>query len=545
MAQFQFNKFAGSVPRLVDHLVGETAAAEAIDCKFHDGSLQSWREPKLVQALDPETTTVYPYNCCYLEFAGCVDVAEGPVTCERLYTTGDQDWPAVMTFDDTENPCTPTIRRLGLPCPDTAPSFIPGSLAGTAEKDAEGRSYAYQFVNSFGERSSLSRASQPQMVRDGQPVVVSGWVLPPAIEQWDIVAVRIYRTVSGYQTGLEEANVLDSTWMLVAEIDPTDVSYLDSAYNESLDTALEEDVVLPPPAGLRGMSMIRSMNTLAGYVGSKLYFSVNNNYHNWRDFLTLDHVICGIAESNGLIYVATEGNPYVVVGKTDCQDGACREAIMLGETLPMVGCGNKRIAPTVFGAVYPTHEGMVALSGQNNPEVITTALYAEDDWFQMVPQSLLPVAHDGYLFVFGVRKSFVMKLPTSMAKGWEYDTHSNLSDLDVRDAFVTATGDLMMVKGNQLVEWNRGLVKRPHLWRSPMVVTTPPIPFTGGIVHASKGDEQVRVYVNDMLALDQTVRVKETVMLPRWAKGEEWQVVLTGTAQVKLVAFANNMKVFR
>lgn len=543
MARFGFNRFAGSVPRLADHLVGETAAAEAIDCKFHDGTLQSWREPKLVQALDPATTTVYAYKCCYLEFAGCVDVAEGPVTCDRLYTTGDQPWPAVMTLEGED--CTPTIRRLGLPCPDTAPSVVPGSLAGTHEKDSEGRSYAYQFVNSFGERSALSRASAPQMIRDGQPVVVTGWALPPSGDQWDIAALRIYRTVTGHQSGLEDVNVLDTVWMLVAEIDPTDVSYTDTIYNENLDTALEEDVVLPPPADLQGITMIKSMNTLAGFSGRRLYFSVNNSYHNWRDFLTLDHVICGIAESNGMIYVATEGNPYVVVGKTDCQEGACREAIMYGERLPMAGCGNKRITPTVFGAVYPTHEGMVALSGNNNPEIITAPLYSEDDWFQLVPQSLIPVAHDGYLFAFGAVRSFVMKLPTTLAKGWEYDLHSNLSDTDVRDAFVTSNGDLMLVKPGELVEWNRGLTLRPHLWRSSELVTTPPLPMAGGVIHCSMGVERVQLRVDRYDVIDQNVVGNTVMTLPRWAKGETWQITLSGTARVSLIQFTNTMKEFR
>lgn len=542
MARFGFTRFAGSVPRLADHLVGELAAAEAVDCKFHDGALQSWREPKVVTALDPGTTTVFAYKCCYLEFTGCVDVAEGPVTCDRLYTTGDQDWPAVVTIDEN---CEAVVRRLGLPCPDTALSVVPGALTGTHEKDSEGRSYAYQFVNSFGERSALSRASAPQMIRDGQPVVVTGWALPPSADQWDIAAVRIYRTVTGHQTGLEDVNALDTTWMLVDEIAPDAVGYTDTRYNEELDTALEEDVVLPPPAGLQGITMVRSMNTLAGFVGNRLYFSVNNNYHNWRDYLTLDHNICGIAESNGLIYVATEGNPYVIVAKTDCQEGACREAVMLGEKLPMTGCGNKRIAATAFGAVYPTHEGMVALSGNGNPELLTAPLYSEDDWFQLVPQSLLPVAHDGYLFVFGAVKSFVMKLPTTMAKGWEYDSHSNLSDTDVRDAFTTANGDLMLVKPGELVEWNRGLTLRPHKWVSAEIVNTPPLPMTGGVIHSAGGLERVQLRVDRYDALDQNV-VRDAVMtLPRWAKGSRWQITLTGTAHVRLVQFANSMKEFR
>ena len=77
MAKKAFNSFKGSVPRMAAHLVSEQSAAVAMDCRFDHGTLQSWREPRLMQELAADTRTVYDHECCTLEFAGCVDAAKG------------------------------------------------------------------------------------------------------------------------------------------------------------------------------------------------------------------------------------------------------------------------------------------------------------------------------------------------------------------------------------------------------------------------------------------------------------------------------------
>jgi len=278
-------------------------------------------------------------------------VAEGAATCRRLYTTGDQPWPAVMSL--TED-CEMSIRRLGLPCIYDAPSVLPGAMNGAPEKNTEFRSYAYQYVDTFGNRSALSLGSEVAEIRDGQSVMVSGFVLPSDLS-WDIAGIRIYRTASGYQTGLEDANVLDTVWMFVAEIPTGQAAYVDTLLNESLASALEEDEIRPPPADLLGLTAISSMNALAGFVGNTLHFSSPNNYHDWRDYLTLDDNIQGITESNGVIYVMTDGRPYAVAATGDCRTVACRSVIRFDQVLPAVGFGNQRIIPTSFGAVYVTH----------------------------------------------------------------------------------------------------------------------------------------------------------------------------------------------
>jgi len=540
MAKIAFNSFKGSVPRMAPHLVSEQTAAVAVDCRFDHGTLQSWREPRLMAALLPSTRTVYDHECCTLEFDGCVDVVEGAATCRRLYTTGDQPWPAVMSLAED---CTMSIRRLGLPCIYDAPDMLPGAMNGAPEKNTEFRSYAYQYVDSFGNRSALSLGSPVTEVRDGQTVLVSGFVLP-SDPTWDVAHLRIYRTTSGYQTGLEDANVMDTVWMFVAEIPASAPSYVDNLLNESLASALEEDEIRPPPADLLGLTAIASMNALAGFVGNTLHFSSPNNYHDWRDYLTLDDNIQGITESNGVIYVMTDGRPYAVAAIGDCRTVACRSVLRFDEVLPAVGFGRRQIVPTTFGAVYVTHEGIVALQGKSPPKLLTSPLYAPDDFYKLVPRSLVLATHDGYLFAFGGLKSFVMKLHGVLNEGWDADTHSQLSDTDVSYAYVTRQGQFLLIKNHQLVEWNRGLVLRPHQWTSGEAVVSPPVPMAAGLIHLEQGWEHIVVKVDGRNVLDRDILKTQEFSLPRWAKGQRWQIQLEGIATVKLVSLADSMRGF-
>lgn len=531
-----FKRFSGSVPRMAPHLLGGDTAAVALDCKLWHGRLESWREPLAVRALAATVGTVFQYACCWIEFEGCVDVAQGPTTCRKLFTTGDMPWPAVMEVDT--NSCTVTKRRLGIPCAYGAPSVMLG--AATASRNVEGRSYAYQYVNDDGEKGALSQASDAQLVHDGQQVIISGWEVPDP--SWGVTKVRIYRTVSTHQMGREPGNVLDTTWMFVGEAPINAASFTDTVWNIDLLTALEEDIATPPPAGLRGMIHIDSMNVLAGFVGNRLWFTENNSYHHWPYYLDLDDNICALTESNGMIYVATDGAPYAVTGAVDCKNAGCREAVKLPTRLPMVGCGNRRMAALPQGAVYPSHDGLVALSGNSMPALITHPLYAPDDWQALEPSTVTPVVHGGKLFVFARGGSFVVQVPNGPESGWQLDLHSTLSDRNVRDAFVSRNGDLFLHKPSGVFQWDRGSALRPHLWRSPEIVSPLPVNFAAAHLYHQNGSESVKIVAEGKTVLDREVLSAKVFRLPMWGFGSRWQIELTGTSSVSLFSIASSMR---
>lgn len=533
MAAYTIKRFGGSTPRVAGHLLGEAVAGLALDCKLWHGTLESWREPQLIRSVAEGTRTSVLYDCCWVDFNSAVDVAYGPVNCKKIFTTGSQPWPAVHTFDG----CTMTVSRLGVPCADRAPSTFGGSPAG---KSTEGRAYAYQYRNAAGERGSLSQASTAMLAADGQAIVVSGWEVPDV--SWGVTHVRIFRSVSGHQTGREAGNVLDTVWMYVGEAAINAASFTDTVFNEDLIEALEEDIANPPPAELRGMIWIKSMNALAGFVGKRVYFSENNSYHHWPYYLDLDDNVCALTESNGTIYAATDGAPYAITGAVDCANAGCRQAVRLPAIYPMVGCGNRRMAAVPQGAVYPTHDGLVALSGAGIPQLLTQPLYAPDDWHKLYPESVIPVHFNGRLFVFARERGFVLTLANGPESSWPLDGHSELSDTGVVDAFVSRAGEFFIVKDGAVYQWDRGAVLRPHSWKSPEIVTPTMLSFGAGRLWHEHGEEQVKIKVDGRTVLDRGVISSRVFRLPMWAEGSVWSVELQGTATVKLFSMATSMK---
>jgi hypothetical protein len=531
-----FRRFGGSIPRLAQHLLGADNAAMALDCKFWHGTLDPWRQPRLEHEVADSVMGIFQHGCCWFEYPTCIDVAEGPPGCPEVYVTGAEDYPVVITFGEE---CASTVQRLGVPCAGTAPSITLG--ASTAPKNVEGRSYAYQYVNARGERGALSRATTAQLVHDGQTVIVSGWEIPDA--SWDVTHVRIYRTVSSYQTGREPGNVLDTNWMFVGEAAIGAVSFTDNIWNADLISALMEDIAVPPPAGLQGIVAISGTNSLAGFTGNQLYFSENNSPHHWPYRFDLQDNICGIVESNGLLYVATDGVPYVVRAATDCKNAGCRDIVRLGDVaFPMTGCGNRHLAALPQGAVYPSHSGLILLAGNNPPSVLTHSLYAQDDWQRLEPSTVVPAVHEGRLFVFARGGSFVVPLPGGAEGGWPLDMHSELSDRDVKNAWLTRTGTFYLHKPDGIYEWNRGAALRPYLWISPEVVAAQPVSLAAGRAYHQHGALGVTIVADRKTVLARQVLSSKVFTLPMHAQGQRWQVRLEGVATVTLFSLASSMR---
>lgn len=529
---------------MAEHLLRETQSALALDCRFDHGTLDAWREPRAYRDVTAGTRTSVQFGCCWLDFDTCVDWAVGPVNCQRIYATGVEDYPYPVALEIDPSTCETVVHRLGLPCPQTAPSTLVTDTPNPADKDLEGRSYAYQYENALGERSSLSRATDPQLIRDGTVTVISGWDVPDST--WGVISVLIYRSVSATGSSMSAPsadNTADTAWMLVGRVAVGAVSFTDRLYNDELQDALEEDIVTPPPEDLRGIVAISSMNALAGYVGNKIYFSENGSYHNWRHILELDDNVCGIIESNKVIYAGTDGAPYAIMGEADCKTAQCRAVLRLPIKWPMVACGSRHMAALPQGAVYPTHDGLVALSGNGMPTLLTNPLYAPEDWQKLRPHTVLPQVHGGSLFVFAEGGAFVLALDNGAEQGWDLNSHSELSDTGVIDVFTTRSGDLFLLKNNGvLYQWGRGVNRRPYLWRSRRWALPKPVGMAAGRLVFRGAALNALITADGQPVHNELMLDSQPFALPSWSYGTDWQVTLRGTATVDTLALATSFE---
>ena len=529
--------FAGSTPRRASHLVPTGQARKAVDCRLWHGTLQAWREPRPVRTLGENTKSVYQaYNCCWLESTTCASFAQGAVETQHVFATNYNGLPYPVRIV-TDDVCEPQVYRLGLPCPETAPDVL---AATTLSKASAPRQYIIQYEDSFGNRSAGSPPSAQVIVTDGAGVLLSGWALPAG--DWDIQHLIILRSTPGFDSAFaEDKNEQDATWMEVAKIPATQSAYTDYINDIDLYDAMQQDAPRPPPAGLQGLTWVQSMNCLVGFVGNKLYFSSNNQYHDWQADLTLDDNIRGIVESNDIIYVATDGHPYVIGGAVDCKAAGCREVVRMPQPLPLVGSGARGIIATPNGAVYATHQGLAMMSGKGAPLILTAALYAEDDWQKLHPDTAVLAYFEGKLFAFMRKGGFCITVKDGAGTGIDSDVHTELS-LRPAEAFVSRSGRLYFRTGALLSEWDRGAQLMPYRYESGTAVASVPLNFAAAQIRLDAGEVRVQMYADDVLALDETALKSTVFSLPQWV-AQEFRWVLTGTATVKSLGLAPSTKV--
>ena len=530
--------FKGSVPRRADHLVDFSSAARAVNCKLWHGTVEAWREPRLLRTVPAGTKSVYKaFNCCWLESTTCASFAEGAVELKHVYATGYNGLPYPVRIV-TDDECSPVVTRLGLPCPSL--DFTLVYAQSTAKSKATSpRQYMIQYEDSYGNRSAGSSPSDLIYVDDGAPVVVSGWSLPTG--GWDIAHIVILRTAPGHDNAFaESANKADAAWMEVDRIPAGTASYTDTKHPADLYAALVEDDVRPPPAGMQGITWVTSMNCLAGFKGNRLYFTRNNNYNDWSDDLILDDAIRAIAEVNNVIYVATDGAPYVVEGKADCKTAECRNAIRFPEPLPIV---NKFHGITAIpgGAAYASHNGVVVINGSNAPVLYTGPLYAPDDWQALHPDTARIEYFEGQLFCFCRKGAFVVGLKAGAGYTEDEGIHTELS-LRPDETLVTSKGEFVLRFGTELKEWNRGAAKMPYEYVSGEMLVGAPVQMGAAQIIMSPGDVNIKVKMDGHVVLDESPLSSKAYTLPMWTYGQSYRFELRGTATVKVVTIAQSMK---
>lgn len=537
--------FGGSTPRRAAHLTPQGQAAYALDCKLEDGTLDAWHAPRLVQAAPPQTQSIYSCNrCCVLTSTTRASWAEGAPERREIFATQYNDTPYPVRIELADD-CTPTVTRLGLPAPRHSITPVPAATA--RSRNAAPRQYLYRWRNARCEESNASEPSEMVIVADGTAVLLSGWVLPDPAENWDITGIAIYRSSAGYEpaTGGVGELKLDAAWMLVTVLSPEAASFVDTLRDVDLFSAMDEGRVEAPPANLRGLTWIEATHTLVGFVGRELLFTVNGQPHNWRYRLYLDDNIRGITEAAGVLYVATDGHPYIVTAAVDCDSASCRQLTRFPQGLPMAGpCS--RIIPIPGGAVYPSLDGIVLMQGRSLPLILTATHYSDRDWQALRPDSAVLAYHMGRLFCFAHGGAFMMALKTGAGTtAIDVAHHSELSARPTA-AWVTRTGRLFLLQGGNVVEWDKGIQRLEYTYRSGEILAGVPVGMGAVQLLLAPGGGpppvRLQLHADGDEVLDESFTHSGVTSLPLWAVGQSWEYTLQGKARVKMLSIAPSTK---
>lgn len=460
MLDFSLYEFFGIVPRLRGKQLPPSYATVARDIDLTHGVLQPFREPLKVSDKTAGSRLV-SYGCDIFTFDECVDVAEWLPDCPRLYITGRVDYPEVATVDKGRL----SYRRLGVPRPP-APPLVSATPAPEDSDKARAVAYVTTFVNSFGEESAPSLPSTDVVIDDGQSVSVT-FEYGPSIE-YDVKAIRVYRRDTGFRIGAEKEQTLATHWYLIGETPIDSIQITDTTLVKEVGYGLTSLEVREPPANLKNITSIRDTAMLVGSSGNKLLFSENLQPYNFpiAQEMTLDDNIVALGSQGNSIFVATDGYPYRLVADAGCDKRDCRQIVKYDQPMPMINChiGQGSVV-TPFGMVYVSADGLVLLSDNDSPSVITSDTLSADDWRKLAPHTMRLAYHKGALFIVSDVASFIFWVDSSTYKDTKHKRLVTISDTPI-DMVGTRQGELLLMTTEGVFQWNAGEKLRPYLWVS-------------------------------------------------------------------------------
>ena len=212
-------------------------------------------------------------------------------------------------YADSDSVCAENWSRLGVPCPNTAPT-IGGATGACGPCDAPA-SYVYTYVNADGHEGPPSPASAQVMVNDTGGATISGFASPPT--GYNVTTIRVYRTLS-QGVAADAPGQPGHGWFLVDEV-AVGGTATDGGVGEGCDMLVSQTWI-EPPADLTCIAE-GQQGSLAGTMASDpfmLLISEPGVPHAWPgDFdLCLKDEIRAIVEYDRDWYVLTDGHPYYI-----------------------------------------------------------------------------------------------------------------------------------------------------------------------------------------------------------------------------------------
>ena len=518
--------FAGIVPRLRSKQLPKGYATVAHNVDLSHGSIKAFLEPR--NSKDAPTTAVklYAWGCDLFTWDKCVDVAEWLPDCPRLFVTGNADYPQTATMENGQL----VYRRLGV----LAPPSPPVATATDVHND-KSRSVAYitTFVNSFGEESGPSIPSNDVVIEDGQRVELSFRYNPPI--EYDIRKVRIYRRETGFNTGLEKEQQLQTHWFFLTELDVQAREFTDETSIIDLGWAFDGIDVREPPRQLQNITAIPQTAILAGSVANKLLFSRNLQPHNWElsQEMTLDDNVVSLGAVGNSLFVATDGHPYRVQADVGCDKRECRQVFRFAQSFPIISChtGSGSLA-TPFGFVYATTDGVVLLTEGANPQIITSEVLSQDDWRKLAPHTARFAYYKGALFVVTEKISFILWIDSSTYADSKNKKMTTISDEPI-DMTVTRQGELLLLQQNgTIVQWNAGTKLRPYRWVSADIDTGFMFDLTRLRAKVLNADTQISL-VSDRATITRRFPTGDTIIpFGRHGRVRQFNIEAVGTGEI-------------
>lgn len=524
----RLENFGGMIPLSDPHLLPNSAAVTANNCKLVSGALEAWRAPATVNTPSKagEKKTIFKYGNFWLHWLEEVSVIRGPIAqdpYDRIYWTGE-GVPKVSANDVvTSGGGTgyPTVSySLGVPAPLLPPSVaVVGTPTTTDPTKAESRSYVFTYVTKYGEQGPPSHASARVDVLPGQSVEITELTPPPGGSHV-ITQKKIYRAATGS---------FDTEFQLVDTIAAAQTTYSDIKDSDALTIILPSAEWDPPPADMKGM-ILHPSGFAIGFSGKEVCFSEPSLLHAWpvayRSAVDSE-IVAGAVFGTSAVVVTKEGFPYVFTGEVP--GSMSREKLEDGQS-----CMSPRsMVDMGYMALWAAPDGLMGV-GTGKFGLATEKILSRDDW-----QALNPSSIHGYCYA----GCYIGFYDNGNKGGFAFDPRSgafSLFDLHASAGYSDrATGDLYLMVGSNIVKWDAGATFIPYLWESKPFRAPADINLGAGQVFAEEYPVTVKIIVDGSVMQTKSVQDNRIFRLLSGFRGRDWKVQVEGTKTVSKVLLAS------
>lgn len=412
MASIRITQFAGLMPEVHGRLINHTNAQIAHNCVLTDGSLRPYAKWIEIDVRDLETPP-------YMGIA--YDYSTGKTTQYKAFdpvTLSGPPFAANITIGPLSEINSHLVR------------FYTGDGAGYANTGIGniGITANISYTRAFDSIKPVNRLYAVSQVRkygdsieEGPLYLLGGQSPSDILYEGDLVRIefavtgvsdgvnymRLYRTITGLDTGQAITNELDTNWHLVAEMQlflGGQTVYVDGASATALPldvyhAAEFHDLVI----NTRFFGLTESGWFTAVSESGEIAISERYRHHAWptQNYLKIPEKVTDAVVHMDNIYIGTQQRPYIA--SISQGDKAMQAAIVpFGES---TACLPNTMTATASGAMYASGQGLVAL-GREGMQVVTKDIANAGSIFAVralaMDENVTPVMQR---FEFGIGKT--------------------------------------------------------------------------------------------------------------------------------------------
>jgi hypothetical protein len=497
-------------------------------------------------------TAIAAYNISLTDYNASLSDIAGQRTSKVARLAACQKAAAALTIE---------IERMGLAIIRGLNSWV-GSLGGldglvktednpnglvsvVPDRIIDPRFYFATYGNDWGEESAPSAVTAMLEIDQYSSATITASAPPSGrnITIWTLYRSNVGNTTTAFQRVMSSPiATLTYTDTLkgeeLGEACPT-ITWAEPPFRINAAASTENNLVAKgPDPYLRGLTGMPN-GIMAGFVDNYVAFSDPYHPYAWpvEYQIPLGFEIVGLGVFGSSLFVGTYANPSIISGS----DSASMSEITLDDSQACLSA--RSIVSAEGGVLYASPDG-ICFASLNGVEVLTTALFAREDWQLLNPESIVAAMHEGVYYMWYAGNGGGCYALDTVAKKL---THV---DMTASSVFTDNLTDAVFYCDGTEIKRAFSTGRREGKWRTPRIELASPASLAWGKVlgdHTAANPITLTWYGQDdeetglLLRYTKTVTSTAPWRLPP-GRYLEHEIEISGAARVTKIFLASSTK---